>query len=237
MSQIPEKKELAELEAYYKKQLLELSQKSNFPPAQPLSEPASALSEQPEGKKETKPKSKQETKESKEQPLISEFAFSKPAPKPNFSRPGKSLPQMPNKTAKSGVLPGEKAVLHSTPVVSAQYQPSGRLQAKVTTASGAVPVGGATVIIEREIDGKTYFVQQLVTDRSGNTPLSEPLATIAASESQTPNSNGKPYTVYQVRIKAKGFKDYLAEQVFVFDGQVSLVEAELLPQREFRQED
>ena len=99
----------------------------------------------------------------------------------------------------------------------------------MTTASGAIPIADADVIIELEDGDRVRFIEHLTTDASGNTPLSMPLSTVSAAESQSPDTSAKPYTVYRVRVKADGFSDHPIDRVPVFDGEVSLIEAAMLP--------
>ena len=136
----------------------------------------------------------------------------------------------------TGVLPRTPKILRTASVV--QPLPGsgdtgiGRIKARVTTGSGAVPIENAVVRIER-IEGETVqLVDQLVTDGSGNTPVSQALPTAPASQSLSPGLDATPYAVYQVRIQAKGFAEYVAKNVLVFDGELSLVDADMLPKRE-----
>ncbi len=159
-------------------------------------------------------------------------------------------PALPTPGAgRSGVLPRVSPILRPAPVVPPQriesparqgIAPSsegqqdafGWIKVNVTTASQAVPVAGAVVLIEKVENDRRILIDQMTTDGSGNTPQSKPLATVPASESLTPNGIGAPYTVYEVRVAADGFATYRAPNVLVFAGETSLIDADMIPLRE-----
>ncbi len=166
------------------------------------------------------------------------------------SQQGRSSPALPTPGAEgSGVLPRVSPVLRAAAMVPPQRsEPFGRqnvaspseeqqnafgwIKVNATTASQAVPVKGAVVLIEKVENNRRVLVDQMTTDGSGNTPLSKPLATVPASESLTPNAISAPYTIYEVRVSADDFSPYRAPNVLVFAGETSLIDADMIPLRE-----
>lgn len=104
----------------------------------------------------------------------------------------------------------------------------GRLQVRASTASQALPVPGASVIVtdqEREGSLRT-LLYSAKTDESGLTPefiLSSP----PASESDSPG--GIPFSEYEVFVSAEHFRPIRFLGVPVFDGVTTVQPAALTP--------
>lgn len=243
--------DLAALEEYYRKQLVEMGRKAgslNFeqPAAQAVQAPAPEIPI----KQDVKPQSFVSSQNEKNTETLSagkifESSLKKPKPQaiPDLAFSGRREKRTGFPAAggfgradEKSILPCASKVLRASPVVPALSEGVntgiGRIKAHVTTGSGAVPIEGADVIIEQNTQGIKKLIDHLVTDHSGNTPESGPLVTVAASQTLTPGENPAPYAVFQVRIRADGFAEYIVQNVLVFDGEVSLVDAGLLPQRE-----
>lgn len=217
---MPKSDDLAALEQRYRAELLALSRQSQPPlsPAPTDSAPKPALSRREEHGTAINPNTG--TGEPALPPLPEQES---PAPDSGGPFPRRE---------QSGVLPGKTPILRAAPLVPPRGGDGvGHIRVRVTTGSGAVPLEGASVSVELDQDGRTYLMDQLTTGGAGNTPLSKPLPTAPASESMTPGI-GKPFAVYRVRVQRPGFEPFTAEQVYVFDGEISLISADLFPQRE-----
>ena len=108
---------------------------------------------------------------------------------------------------------------------------TGYLVVRVSTASGAIPVSGATVAIRSGVaDGsndKGAILQILRSDRDGNTPR----IALPAPPRQTSTQPGSmiPYASYQVDVAADGFYRQYFNGVPVYDGVTSIQPAALIP--------
>ncbi len=229
--------DLVAMEEYYRRQLLEMSKKASpKPPQTPPVPPAAEAKKQTPPPEIVPPVSKLQAspdplppkpeQQPEPQPSVYDLKFFQTArsERPAFrteQQTGSELLQQIPKTLRPASM---------VQPLRGGTKGYGTIKAQVTTALGALPIRGAVVIIELAEEGKK-LVEYLVTDASGNTPESKPLLTAAASQSLSPNAQGTPYTSYRVVVRAAGFSPYTAEQVPVFDGQVSKVEAALQPVR------
>ncbi len=246
MKQVFDVSDVAALESYYRKQLLEMSKQATLPqkpqqvtttqkqsaevatpaPVIPAKEPA-AQAEQPkkppmQEEKQTVPPKKEESKP--------QLKFFDP-PRADFRREGMlQRAGSDSQPPKRGFLPEVPAVLRASAMVPQSGKPGyGSIKVRVNTALGALPVKGAVVIIETADAENRQLVEYLVTDLSGNTPVSKPLPTVSKSESLRPEGDQTPYAAYRVTVRAAGYSPFTAEKVLVFDGELSLVEASLQP--------
>ncbi len=118
--------------------------------------------------------------------------------------------------------------------LSPQATGTGYLVVQVTTARGAIPLEGASVVIRTyepssvsDPETRADVVASLVSGRDGNTariPLSAP----PRSNANTPD-NGKPYALYQAEISLPGFFDQTYIGIPIFDGITAFQPAVLIP--------
>ena len=114
-----------------------------------------------------------------------------------------------------------------------KYQPddigTGYLVVNVTTASGAIPLIGATVTIRSngEQSEKGNVITTLLTDRNGNT---ERLALPAPSRSlsQQPE-NTLPFSTYNIDVILDKYQKNSFFSVPIFDGITSIQQVDLIP--------
>lgn len=96
---------------------------------------------------------------------------------------------------------------------------------QLSTARSALPVQGASVLVTDPITGRNT---RLTTDQSGRTRVlcvtAPPL-----SWSQTPGSDGRPYSIYHADIRAEGYVPMRLTGIQVFAGQQSLQMVEMVP--------
>ena len=99
---------------------------------------------------------------------------------------------------------------------------------QLSTARSALPVQGAAVLVTDPITGRST---RLTTDQSGRTRVlcvtAPPL-----SWSQTPGSDGRPYSIYHADIRAEGYIPVRLTGIQVFAGQQSLQTVEMIPYEE-----
>ncbi len=242
--------DVAAMESYYRKQLLEMQKKAK-PMQSDTPKPAIIPPDPPHREEHTPPPSLMNPNPPSQPP--------NPQPNPPMPQPNPSMPQPPmpspppmpqlkfferggsdfrsgSRTGipsaeSSGILSPQPKVLRAAAMVrQGNATAYGNIKARVNTALGALPIKGAVVIIETAEQPKS-LVEYLVTDGGGNTPLSKPLPTVSAKETLLPQGDPTPYTAYLVVIRAVGYETFVSESVPVFDGEVSLVEASLQPQR------
>ncbi|MBD5138159.1 MAG: hypothetical protein HDT24_02465 [Ruminococcus sp.] len=108
----------------------------------------------------------------------------------------------------------------------------GYLQIEVTTASGAIPVRDATVIITEQTDGLDSLIGMVITDENGTTPI-VPLAAPPQSLSESPDPAERPYSEYNISVYKKGFYSIPKLTVPVFDTIKSIQPVSVVPLAEF----
>ncbi len=106
---------------------------------------------------------------------------------------------------------------------------TGYVTARVYTSDARIPVRGATFTVV-SADGANALLGIRFTDENGKTELISVEAP-DASLSVTPG-NKSPFTLVNVRVDHPDYKSYKVEGVQVFAGQISVVDAELLPTAE-----
>ena len=107
---------------------------------------------------------------------------------------------------------------------------TGYLIVRVSTALGAIPVEGATVVIrshEAQSDERGGTIAVLNSQSDGNTPKIE----LAAPPKNTSTSPGNsfPYATYNIDVFAEGYYRQYFNNVPVYDGVTSIQPATLVP--------
>lgn len=128
----------------------------------------------------------------------------------------------------SSVDTGENFTGENPPDMSGQ----GYLQIEVTTASGAVPVRDATVIITEQTNDLDSLIGMVITDENGTTPI-VPLAAPPQSFSESPDPAERPYSEYNISVYKKGFYSIPKLTVPVFDTIKSIQPVSVIPLAEF----
>lgn len=104
----------------------------------------------------------------------------------------------------------------------------GKLVVRVSAASGAVPVAGATVIVRSAENGSpVQVIGTLKTDESG---LTEPLsvATPPLSESLSPGGK-QPFSEISAEISADGYLTSVNINIPIYPGITSIQPVSLIP--------
>ena len=108
------------------------------------------------------------------------------------------------------------------------YTGTGYLVVRVTTASEALPLEGASVTVFGNLPDFSTAVAQLQTGRDGLTPKIA-LATPPRALSETPDSPVPPFATYRISVRKKGFTPIDAYRVPIFDGVTSIQPADMIP--------
>lgn len=110
---------------------------------------------------------------------------------------------------------------------SQKYPDTGYLVVKVSTARGAIPLSGATVIIRAEEEGRTDVLYSLTTDESGQTPKVS-LPTPSRASSEAPGS-ARPFATYSIDVAMSGYLPQSFLGVPVFSSVLSIQPAVMIP--------
>ena len=109
---------------------------------------------------------------------------------------------------------------------------SGYLIVRASTASGAIPVEGVTVIVQGRDEENSNVFLSLITDRDGLTQKIT-LPTVSRDESLTPSANIKPYSLYNIEVYKDGYYPQHYSGVAIFEGITAVQNARILPLSEF----
>ena len=109
---------------------------------------------------------------------------------------------------------------------------SGYLIVRASTASGAIPVEGVTVIVQGRDEENSNVFLSLITDRDGLTQKIT-LPTVSRDESLTPSANIKPYSLYNIEVYKDGYYPQHYAGVAIFEGITAVQNARIIPLSEF----
>ena len=104
----------------------------------------------------------------------------------------------------------------------------GYLTVRVSTASGAVPLGGAAVNVRGGDVDDSSVIYSLTTDSDGLTPTVA-LAAPPRENSQSPSVEVPAYAVYNIDVFANGYSPAFFHNVPIFSGINSVQPVILLP--------
>ncbi len=113
---------------------------------------------------------------------------------------------------------------------------NGYMIIKVSTASGAIPVEGVTVIVQGKDDNNQNVFHSLLTDRDG---LTRKIALPAPSRnlSEAPDPAARPYSTYSVDVYKEGYYPQHYTGVPIFEGITAVQNARIIPISEFDAQD
>lgn len=104
----------------------------------------------------------------------------------------------------------------------------GYIQANVRTGDESSPVEGASVTITAIINGQRLIIASGVTDRNGTTPkFSVPVPDL--EHSQFPDSQIRPYSLFDVTVNAEGYFTARSVDVPAFSGITSVQNFNMIP--------
>lgn len=105
---------------------------------------------------------------------------------------------------------------------------SGFIIVNVRTGHEASPIVGASVIVTAVSNGQRLFIAAGQTDISGTVTEMEAPAP-DKKYSQTPNTDVRPYSLFDISVRAKGFFDARSVDVPVFSGVTSIQNFSMIP--------
>ena len=111
--------------------------------------------------------------------------------------------------------------------MSSAYTGAGYLIIKVATASGAIPIEGATVILRGAEDQNEQVMLSLITDKDGLTSRIS-LPAPSREDSRSPKIK-HPFATYNLDVFKAGYYPQYYQNVPVFDGIVALQNANVVP--------
>ena len=107
-------------------------------------------------------------------------------------------------------------------------QSSGTLRVRAYTASGALPVEGATVRISGALESNRLVAYSSITDRNGQSDLFV-LPAPSVDYSLSPHPAELPYSVYDLEITAPGYYSKRINGLTVFSGINSVQLINMIP--------
>ena len=114
----------------------------------------------------------------------------------------------------------------------AELNSYGYLIVKVSTASGAIPIENASVIVQGKDDNNQEILLSFLTNRDGITPkIMLPAPPKELSESPSPAS--KPYSVYNIDVFKEGYYPQHYNGVPIFQNVTAVQNAHIVPTSEF----
>ncbi len=108
------------------------------------------------------------------------------------------------------------------------YSGIGYLIVRVSTASGALPLAGATVLIRGSEPNFSAVIARLTSGEDGLTPKIALLAP-PRSLSESPSPSQKPFASYNVEVYLDSYHSLSAQNVPIFDGITSIQPANMIP--------
>ena len=108
----------------------------------------------------------------------------------------------------------------------------GFLIVKASTASGAIPVEGVTVVVSGIDEGNSDLLFSLITNESGLTKrisLPAPPSTLSSS----PNPSATPYSRYNIDVYKDGYYPQHYTGVPIFSGITAVQNARIVPIAQF----
>lgn len=105
---------------------------------------------------------------------------------------------------------------------------SGTLRVRAYTASGALPVAGATVRVLGAMESNRLIAYTSITDIDGQTELFT-LPAPSVSYSLSPNAAELPYSLYDLEISAPGYYTKRIRGLTVFPGINSVQLINMIP--------
>lgn len=110
----------------------------------------------------------------------------------------------------------------------AEEKTQGYLIVKVSTASDAIPIENASVIIQGKDESNSNVLLSLLSDKDGLTPkIALPSPPSELSEAPSPSS--KPYFVYNIDVFKEGYYPQHYNGVPIFQNVTAIQNAHVIP--------
>ena len=151
-------------------------------------------------------------------------------PVPQYQEREQDYTDVPEEPLKSAA----PQVSEKMPEETDSDEKTGTIIAEVSTAKGAVPLSGVTVVIDRldpdDSMGRKELIAVEVTNQSGRTAPVKVKAEPRDSSLQPGNSD--PFTTFYVSAETKGFEPVKNRPVDVFAEEISILKIDLIPKPE-----
>lgn len=217
-----DKRDIASQAEKYKREMMKLYEKSTVPAEQTAEvQSVPAVNTRPEEEKLLEAPSEPE-REIKTEPETAESAESMKTDEERYPEPDLSeLEEGFQEEYPESVQPYYKSeeILGNS---------KGYILVNARTGDDSEPVVNASVVITATLNGKRMFMTSGVTNESGATRLFE-VPVPDQSYSQTPDSNVRPYGLYDISVTADGFFNTRSVDVPVFPGITSVQGFSMIP--------
>lgn len=108
----------------------------------------------------------------------------------------------------------------------------GTLQFWVFTASEALPIENAAVVVTSRINGRDHEMFSAVTDSSGETGA-HTLPAPSKELSQSSKNSVQPFALYDASVAKEGYAKVILRDIPIFDGVQSIQRVAMIPELEF----
>ena len=108
----------------------------------------------------------------------------------------------------------------------------GTLQFWVFTASEALPIENAKIVVTSRINGRNHEMYSAITDSSGETGA-QTLPAPSKNLSQSSENNVQPFALYDASVEKEGYAKVILRDIPIFDGVQSIQRVAMIPEVEF----
>ena len=108
----------------------------------------------------------------------------------------------------------------------------GTLQFWVFTASEALPIENAKIVVTARINGRNHEMYSALTDSSGETGA-QSLPAPSKNLSQSSENNVQPFALYDASVEKDGYAKVILRDIPIFDGVQSIQRVAMIPEVEF----
>ena len=108
----------------------------------------------------------------------------------------------------------------------------GTLQFWVFTASEALPIENARIVVTSRINGRDHEMYSALTDSSGETGA-QTLPAPSKDLSQSSENSVQPFSLYNASVEKEGYAKVLLRDIPIFDGVQSIQRVAMIPEIEF----
>lgn len=109
---------------------------------------------------------------------------------------------------------------------------NGYLIVRVSTASSAIPIEGASVIVQGQDEANQGVLYSFLTNADGLTPRIT-LPSVSVDLSTSPSPSETPYSTYTVDVFKEGYYQQHYINVPIFEGVTAVQNAEIIPLSEY----
>ena len=108
----------------------------------------------------------------------------------------------------------------------------GTLQFWVFTASEALPIENASIVVSTRINGRDHEMYSALTNNSGETGA-QTLPAPSKELSQSSRNSVQPFALYDASVEKEGYAKVILRDIPIFDGVQSIQRVAMIPELEF----